>query len=521
VEKRVGIIIAVLLGVFLLSGVAFAWQGRMAGMGDPYGLVQDESDFLINPAKIADGQNIKYYGNYKFTFGDVTDLKFDTVTPQFGNSTLKDASGTEYQHEVLIGSGFPVGNGRMGIFFSYAGNRSSFDGNTAYAPIPFSSEFDMQSEFDNFALRLLYGQSLCDGTNVGGEIQIAHQREENRFTNTLFVGGTSQISLTNDFLGNLLPFMLPYDTSYWEVLAKVGVDGNVGPAKVGLTLRGGSIFSGNNEWSGSDQSNFFPGASFGTSGGVDGWKIGTDLWVRYPYSESVTLPFIIRVDYSDKSRNGTGTMGAFFGLIDPPFVPLPNSVAFGTNSILGYNSSDRSLQIEAGGGVDILLSKTTRVAAGLYYDYVNVKSDMAVTFSDQIGLMATLNYGSMPDRTEHLARFKLAGETPINAQWTFRGGMDVFGGFAREELGADNFYGSTRITTNGSMDGTHWGITGFVGATTRLYGATVEPFIQAGYQEYSVSDGGAQSSFQGFNYLSDLDKSQKQAVVGAGVSILF
>jgi hypothetical protein len=315
--------------------------------------------------------------------------------------------------------------------------------------------------------------------------------------------------------------MLPYDSNYWEVLAKVGVEGNAGPAKVGLTLRGGSLFSGDNELSGSDQSSVLPNASYGTTGGVDGWKIGTDFWVRYPYSEAVTLPFLFRLDYSDKSRNGAGNMGDFVGFIDPPFFPVVlGPISLGP-SVLDYNSNERSFTIEAGGGVDVLLSKVTRVAAGLYYNYLNVKNDMLVTVDDPATGIFVFNYGAMPDRTEHLVRFKLAGETQVCPEWTVRGGLDVFGGVAREDLGSDTSFPSGQFSASGSLDGTHWGITGFLGATTKLQGATVEPFIQAGYQELTISDHSGQSIVLGSGFLSDLDKDKKQAVVGAGVSILF
>ena len=46
--------------VLSLAGVSYGWQGRMGGMGDPYGLVEDESDFLFHPAGIANGKGINF-----------------------------------------------------------------------------------------------------------------------------------------------------------------------------------------------------------------------------------------------------------------------------------------------------------------------------------------------------------------------------------------------------------------------------------------------------------------------------
>jgi hypothetical protein len=59
--------------VLFLSTICHGFQGRMAGMGDPYGLVEDESDFLIHPSKVAKGEGIRYYGSYRFNYRDVKD----------------------------------------------------------------------------------------------------------------------------------------------------------------------------------------------------------------------------------------------------------------------------------------------------------------------------------------------------------------------------------------------------------------------------------------------------------------
>ena len=52
-------------------------------MGDPFGLVADESDYLIHPAKIANGQGVRFYGDYRFTYTGVTnwDYHLDAFTP--------------------------------------------------------------------------------------------------------------------------------------------------------------------------------------------------------------------------------------------------------------------------------------------------------------------------------------------------------------------------------------------------------------------------------------------------------
>ncbi len=113
-------LIGLSLLVFALTGTSYGWQGRMGGIGDPYGLISDESDFLTHPAKIAKGEGIRFYGNYRFTYTGVTgwDYNLDSFNTA---GTLTgfyhyDTSGQEYRHNVLVGAGLPLGPGENGAF---------------------------------------------------------------------------------------------------------------------------------------------------------------------------------------------------------------------------------------------------------------------------------------------------------------------------------------------------------------------------------------------------------------------
>jgi hypothetical protein len=130
----------VIIGFLVLSlaGVSYGWQGRMAGMGDPYGLVVDESDFLIHPAKIANGKGINFYSNYRFNYTDVMDWNYtkDFLSGPFLGTLPYRTSGDEWEHNGLLGVAFPAGPGRMGFFFEYVGKRGDYDGDmNSYLPI--------------------------------------------------------------------------------------------------------------------------------------------------------------------------------------------------------------------------------------------------------------------------------------------------------------------------------------------------------------------------------------------------
>lgn len=93
-----------------LVGTSYAWEGRMAGMEKPYGLIEDESDFLTHPAKIASsGDRVKYYLDYQFTFTDITHwrYKLDQVDLLHNNALdswrFNSPSAHDYDHNSLLG----------------------------------------------------------------------------------------------------------------------------------------------------------------------------------------------------------------------------------------------------------------------------------------------------------------------------------------------------------------------------------------------------------------------------------
>ena len=108
--------------VLAVTGESVAFEGRMAGMADPYGLVYDDSDFFIHPSRITDGQGVTYYGYYKFTYTDVTAWNWKTPGKHFyGYGDESSVTGDQYDHDALVGAAFSAGAGRLGLFFNYTG----------------------------------------------------------------------------------------------------------------------------------------------------------------------------------------------------------------------------------------------------------------------------------------------------------------------------------------------------------------------------------------------------------------
>jgi hypothetical protein len=199
----------------------------MAGMGNPFGLVPDESDFLTHPSMIADGKGINFYGGYRFTLTDMDDwdITLSSVDPATGALLTQSgfrASGDESRHDAHLGSAMPLGPGRLGIFFGYSGKRNDFSGDAnQFDPLGSTDTgFHLGSDFDSFELRLLYGFSM-GALSLGSEIQLAYRDEKNETLQFNSDGWATNFPLGGMVpAANLFYYMVPYNSEFWEILFK-------------------------------------------------------------------------------------------------------------------------------------------------------------------------------------------------------------------------------------------------------------------------------------------------------------
>jgi hypothetical protein len=497
--------------VFALSGVSYGWQGRMGGAGDPYGLLQDESDFLIHPAKIANGEGIKFYGHYRFTYTDVTDWDYDldwlTLTGALLDFYHYNGSGQEYSHNALLGAATPLGPGRFGIFFTYDGMRGDYDGDEDIFGISNFSEYDLSSDFDSFALRLLYGLPI-GGFNLGGEVQFAHRQEKNEsWVQTIDPFGFLNYTLGMDSPDiNVLPFLIPYDSSYWEALFKGSLEGMVGPLDLEFTLRGGFIFGGDNNFV---QERDIPVGTINAladlDGDVTGWLIGGDLWLRYALANDLILPFLVRIDYQSKARDADG----------------PGQYGWSPWTDVTYETEEKGLHIVVGGGVNKELGTGTKIAAGIYYNYLQGENRI-----EQHVAPFTIEYfdsSESPDSTEHQVMLRLAGELGLSPEVTLRMGLTPFFGWVGEDYEFTYSFGTVpQYTDNISLDGYRWGIGASLGGSVQFDSFTLEPFINGGWQQIDL-DGDGEETIAGFGIgsLWGMDLSRDEWYIGGGCSFLY
>lgn len=507
-KKSVLVLVLLPLLVIALGGVSQAWQGRMGGMDDPYGLLADESDYRIHPAKIANGEGVRFYGYYRFTYTDVMGWGYDLdqLTPPFVFYDF-DTSGQEYSHDAQVGAAFPLGPGRMGLFFSYNGETGDYGGDEYgwddLLGIYNTFDYDLNAGRDDFALMLLYGLPV-GGMNLGGEVQFAYRQGENKEwiqRTDLSTGALNYTGGNFVYCLNLLPFMFPYDSNYWEALLKGSLEADVGPLDVEFTLRGGFVFGGDNTYAYEEHTpvNTILG-SYDLDGGVDGWRIGGDLWVRYPIN-SISLPFLVRVDYQERTRDGSGVGSGIY-----------------TGAFFDCESTERNVEIEGGGGVDIALNEGSRIGAGIYYGYLQGSHDIW-TYAVRGNVRNVYDFNDYPLHTEHRFRVVLSGEWELTPTVALRMGLQPFYGWVREDFSDTYIGGVLYLEKDISLTGYHWGIGGSLGGSVQFGSFTIEPFFNVGWQQLDLDGDGARTGTA--NDLWGMELSRSEWYIGGGCSFLF
>jgi len=518
--------------VFIFSSPSFAWQGRMSGMAEPYGLIPDESDFLIHPSLITRGEGFDVYSHVDFTYTDIYkwDMDLDVTSSPWEESF--DSSGNQYDYGALLGIAFPLGAGRIGIFFEYDGMDRDIDGDADYlystssfnlGDTSTSADYDLDTDMDSFSLRLIYGLPVdFNCLNIGGEAKISYIDEKQNSNWENNAGTSLENQPLTSYLfwweANTLWFQIPYDSDYWDAQFKASADGKIcfdgiNPLDITLTVGAGFIFSGDNEYNYSADMTGVRRAYVDVDGSVDGYNLGGELWLRYPVNDDFSIPYLVRAEVRHKDRDGNGTAH------DPD-----GWLGFDDFDI-SYEQKEEVIEIETGGGLDIKLSETSRIAAGLFYTYIKSANDFTVILDDPGSAYIGTYDDNTPDYREHQISFKLGWENSLSDTATIRAGFKTFWGFIDKDFEFDysdtlGFYEND----NTNLDGHQWGIMASFGSSIKLSSVTLEPYINAGYRDLDL-DGDLDFSailpalVGSVNF--DVDEDRQEWFVGCGLSILF
>jgi len=506
--------------ILLCAVPTHAWQGRMAGMGGVYGLVEDESDFLTHPAGIANGQGLNFYGNMMLGLRTTDKVKFSTYSYEASDpddfwGTDSEASGREFRYEGLFGGAFPVGTGRVGIFLQYSGLNGSLRGDTvennegdidAYP-------YDTKNKLDALALRVLYGVPVSKNLKAGAEFQIAYKKDKNKTKITDVNNGFTMINAVYGFEDeefSLLALGVPYDSRYYEASMKASVETLIGPAKASLTLRGGLPFSTKNKYYYEElySNGYFGGGDH--DGKVKGHNFGADAWLRMPLNNSLALPFVVKFDYAKMNRKAEGQgMGGWDDYYER------------------HTYQDKSLTITAGGGIDYSPNKGTRIAGGLYYTYLKDTVDFTYMYTNYPNVGSYWSWhghDGYPETREHRISFKAAVEKIVSTDLALNGGFNAF--YGRIKQNNDYSYRGTNDTEiydfSSSVKGNRWGIGASLSASIKAGATIMEPYITGGFERFKVSGDGARYEDGVLDVVfSDLRMNKKTWFIGAGLAIRF
>jgi hypothetical protein len=499
IMKRIGLsVFAALFLALLLNTPVWAWQGRMAGVGDANGLIEDESDYLIHPSAITAGSGLNFYGNYRMTYDNTTKWDYSISSPAYSVIYPYSTSGHAWKNEGQLGAAFPLGSGRMGVFFEYTGIVGKYSGEERYAGFWSDSgqyNYDLKNDLDNYALRVIYGLPV-QNVKLGGELQIAYRNEKQE--TILFAPWgveTNYPWAAEDWPEeNLYPYMIPYKSKYWDAQGKVSVEGFMGPAKYDFTLKGGTSFASDNQYAYAfDYAN-----AAEMNGKIKGFNIGGDFWLRFPVSDALVLPLILGTEYKTIKRDGSG--------LDRGTIPVT------------YDHETKNLSIKAGGGIDFTPAKGTRLAAGVYYDYISMKQN---TYNDynafSNGVFIIDSYSDMPKQTENRLTLKALVEKELTPAFVLRGGFNLFYGLVKSDYAYAAYWnGLPYNPLNVSPSGSNVGVTASIGATVKFNQVTLEPFINGGYAHYSISGDGTYGPAP-----VHMELKKNNWLVGGGLSVKF
>jgi hypothetical protein len=493
-KKTILSVVAGLFLVGLLAAPSMAWQGRMAGAGDANGLIEDESDYLIHPAAIASGRGFNAYGHYRLTYDKATQWDYSASAPTAGVTYPYTTSGHSWKNEGQLGTAFNLGAGRMGVFFDFTDVRGTYSGEEKYAGVlgPNYHAYDLNDKLDNFALKVIYGLPV-QAVKLGGELQIAYRNEEQETFFSDMLMKNYPWAAENAPALDLYPYMIPFKSKYWEAQGKASIAGMLGPAKYAFTLKGAIPFASSNEYNYENDK----GPYVNAEGKVKGFNVAGDFWLRVPLSDRMVLPFVVSAGYKDIKRDGSA--------------PTADS------SLVTYEHEAKDIFVKVGGGMDYTPAKGTRIAAGLYYDYL--RTDQSIYFTDVLtpADFYVDDYADMPKYTEHRLTVKALAEKELCARVVLRGGFNLFYGMVKSDYAysaSDDVgpYMPLVMSTSGS----NLGVNVSAGATVNLDRVSLEPFINAGYVKYKTSGDGTIGS-----YPAEAEFNKANWLVGGGLSVKF
>jgi hypothetical protein len=487
--------------VLMLQVPSFSWQGRMASTGDASGLFEDESDFLIHPAAIASsGKDTNAYSTFRINYKRISQWDNKTAIPSESRDYPYEAEGHEWGIDGNVGIAFPLGTGRMGLFFEYLGIKSDYSGEeNDFGTGLNDHKFNIKTSSHFFNFNTIYGKAIGN-VKFGGQIQFSHKNEANADYFRDFEGKNIYTIIYASPALDLYTYKIPFKSDYYESLEKLSVEGKTGTVKNTFTLKGGAPlpFTSNNKY---EYRNGSREASM--KGEVAGWNIGCDYWVRFPFDKDFSIPFLVSIEHKRIKRDGSGNSNE------------PSKV--------NYENETENSYITAGGGADFNLNKSTKIAVGIYYDYLQSNDDVYIK-DDNTTNAIFYDYPNYPQNKENRITLKAMTEINISPGFSLISGLNAFFGKVKSKYLSTISSPATGLAIESDLTttGYNWGINISFGTTYKTGSVIIEPFINAGYYKLKIDGDGAYNVYITSDYFSAIGESEKTDwIIGGGLSVKY
>ncbi len=164
----------------------------------------------------------------------------------------------------------------------------------------FGLNSDATTRLDNYALRLIYGQPV-KSVNLGAELGVAYRNEkqDDRLNLGIPISFDDILAVSTQGIGAAWPYMIPYNSSYWELSGKLGLNKKLNQTDIDWTVYGAGLLSADSDNQYKLQGDVSEidvddepgnvenalGVRNNMNGDVSGYQIGSDLWIRHHIDE--------------------------------------------------------------------------------------------------------------------------------------------------------------------------------------------------------------------------------------------
>ena len=441
-----------LTACLIVASTAWADQGRISGMGDPVGLIKDDTDYLVHPSLLSPSR-VNYFLNYSASYdktkdwninahGEGTALAHQIDLGGQGEWSFSNHGGS-HTHKVQLGVEVPTLGGSWAAILEYTTNQGKYDNGQAMQGVAYA--WTMDDEERNWNARFLYATKV-DTYQLGLEFQLGHKNDKNDQFDTNAQHADPNFAWGGNNFDQFM-YMIPCNSRYYEANTKLSFSGGEENRTWAITFKAGLPFAADNQYA----SGFMGRALPVMKGDVQGFNAGADLWLRVAAGPQLSIPFTLSGETRRLQRTGA-------------------DAASGNN----YKETTGNDHLGLGFGLDYAASPSSRIATGLYFDHSHYRQDF-YSNTTYLFFAGVYDYSQFPDLRENRVTLKTSLEQTLSPATTLRAGLNLF--YGRVNMTYTDYVQYAATTVDMPSQGSDKGLSLSVGATLKTAALRVEPFI--------------------------------------------